>query len=51
MHWQSNGDYLCVKADRLTKTKKIAGTNFEFFRMRGKDVPIETVEYASPCAQ
>lgn len=48
MVWQNDGDYLCVKADRLTKTKKIAGTNFEFFRLRQKDVPVETFEYKQP---
>lgn len=23
MHWQKNGDYLCVKVDRYSKAKKI----------------------------
>eukprot|EP00741_Cyanophora_paradoxa_P015119 tig00020848_g14590.t1 len=44
MHWQSDGDYLCVKVDRHTKTKKSTYTNFEFFRMRDKDIPIEVLE-------
>lgn len=45
MHWQNNGDYLCIKADRLTKAKKSGMTNFEFFRIRQKDIPVDTLEY------
>jgi uncharacterized protein with WD repeat len=44
MHWQSSGDYLCVKVDRHTKTKKSTYTNFELFRIREKDIPIEQLE-------
>ena len=32
MYWQSNGDYLAVKVDRYTKTKKSTYTGFELFR-------------------
>merc|ERR1711988_1885752 len=42
MHWQSKGDFLCVKVDRHTKSKKF--TNFEIFRMREKGLPIEVLE-------
>merc|ERR1711998_660740 len=45
MVWQSKGDYLCIKADRLTKAKKAGITNFEFFRIRLKDIPVDTLEY------
>jgi len=45
MHWQNKGDYLCIKADRLTKAKKSGATNFEFFRIRQKDIPVDTLEY------
>mmetsp|Transcript_26880 Transcript_26880/g.43881 ORF Transcript_26880/g.43881 Transcript_26880/m.43881 type:complete len:667 (-) Transcript_26880:280-2280(-) len=44
LHWQNEGDFLCVKVDRHTKTKKSTFTNFEFFRLRDKDVPIEVLE-------
>ncbi|KAK9472567.1 uncharacterized protein V1510DRAFT_417105 [Dipodascopsis tothii] len=44
MHWQSEGDFLCVKVVRYTKTKKSTFTNLEFFRMREKNIPIELVE-------
>eukprot|EP01136_Pigoraptor_vietnamica_P027141 Opistho-1_new@83101 len=44
MHWQPNGDYLCVKVDRHTKTKKSTFTNFEFFRMREKGIPVDVLE-------
>lgn len=43
MHWHPSGDYLCVKVDRLL-AKKTVVTNFELFRMREKDVPMETLE-------
>jgi len=42
MHWSNRGDYLCVKVDR--KTKKSTSTNFELFRMREKNIPIEVLE-------
>eukprot|EP00744_Colponema_vietnamica_P002564 GILI01003999.1.p2 GENE.GILI01003999.1~~GILI01003999.1.p2 ORF type:complete len:690 (-),score=205.63 GILI01003999.1:143-2212(-) len=45
MHWQSNGDFLCVKVTRLTKSKKTAATtNLEVFRMRDKQFPVEMLE-------
>ncbi|KAK9378692.1 uncharacterized protein V2V93DRAFT_375595 [Kockiozyma suomiensis] len=44
LHWQSKGDYLCVKVVRFTKTKKSTFTNLEFFRLREKNIPIEVVE-------
>jgi translation initiation factor 3 subunit B len=43
LHWHEQGDYLCVKVARK-KTKKTITTNFEIFRVRQKDMPIETVE-------
>mmetsp|Transcript_11158 Transcript_11158/g.16863 ORF Transcript_11158/g.16863 Transcript_11158/m.16863 type:complete len:692 (-) Transcript_11158:98-2173(-) len=45
MHWQGAGDYLCVKVDRHTKTKKSTYTNFELFKLRSKNVPIEVLEH------
>ncbi len=44
LHWQSRGDYLCVKVDRHTKTKKSTFTNLEFFRVTEKNVPVEVIE-------
>ncbi|CAG8453165.1 798_t:CDS:2 [Diversispora eburnea] len=44
MHWQSNGDFLCVKVGRHTKTKKSTFTNLEIFRVREKDIPVEVIE-------
>ncbi|GAA6005478.1 translation initiation factor eIF3 core subunit b [Rhodotorula paludigena] len=44
IHWQSNGDYLCVKVDRHTKTGKTKYTNLELFRLREKDCPVQVVE-------
>lgn len=44
MYWQSNGDYLAVKVDRYTKTKKSTYTGFELFRVKERDIPIEVFE-------
>ncbi|CAI9103409.1 OLC1v1001878C1 [Oldenlandia corymbosa var. corymbosa] len=44
MYWQSNGDYLAVKVDRYTKTKKSTYTGFELFRIQERDIPIEVLE-------
>ncbi|KAA3460979.1 eukaryotic translation initiation factor 3 subunit B-like [Gossypium australe] len=44
MYWQSNGEYLAVKADRYTKTKKSTYTGFELFRIKERDIPIEVLE-------
>lgn len=44
LHWQSSGDYLCVKVDRLTKTKKQTYCNLEVFRVREKAIPIQVIE-------
>ena len=44
LHWQNSGDYLCVKVDRLTKTKKATYCNLEVFRVREKAIPIQVIE-------
>ncbi|GER55854.1 eukaryotic translation initiation factor 3subunit B [Striga asiatica] len=44
LYWQSNGDYLAVKVERYTKTKKSTYTGFELFRIKERDIPIEVVE-------
>ncbi|GFO04236.1 eukaryotic translation initiation factor 3 subunit b [Plakobranchus ocellatus] len=53
MHWQKNGDHLCVKVDRY-KAKKVENKdqikysgiyfNFELFRIREKQIPVDKVE-------
>lgn len=48
LHWHPQGDFLCVKVDRHTKTKKSMFCNFEIFRMREKDFPVEVVELKDP---
>lgn len=64
MHWQKNGDYLCVKVDRYTKAKKnvdITDTsasssskyiglyyNFELFHLREKQIPVDSIEIKEP---
>lgn len=45
LHWQQEGKFLCCKVDRLTKSKKGQFTNFELFRVRAKDIPVEVLEY------
>ena len=53
MHWQKSGDYLCVKVDRYKKKNeekdaavKYGGIyhNFNVFRMRETEIPVDTVE-------
>ncbi|KAH9976378.1 translation initiation factor eIF-3b [Lactifluus volemus] len=44
LYWQNQGDFLCVRVDRHTKTKKSTFCNLEIFRVREKDFPVEVVE-------
>ncbi|KAJ7180562.1 eukaryotic translation initiation factor eIF2A-domain-containing protein [Mycena filopes] len=44
LHWQSRGDFLCVKIDRHTKSKKKVFSNLEIFFIRAKDIPVQVVE-------
>jgi len=44
IHWQSEGDYLCLQVTKLGKTKKKGSTNLEIFRIRQKNIPVEVVE-------
>ncbi|XP_037025507.1 eukaryotic translation initiation factor 3 subunit B [Bradysia coprophila] len=54
IHWQQSGDYLCVKVDRFSKSRKdkkdsdvkFLGMfyNLEIFHMREKDIPVDSVE-------
>uniref|UniRef100_A0AAZ3SC57 Eukaryotic translation initiation factor 3 subunit B n=1 Tax=Oncorhynchus tshawytscha TaxID=74940 RepID=A0AAZ3SC57_ONCTS len=40
LHWQRQGDYLCVKVDRTPKGTQGVVTNFEIFRMREKQFAV-----------
>ncbi|KAF8591896.1 translation initiation factor eIF-3b [Ramaria rubella] len=48
LYWQNQGDFLCVRVDRHTKTKKSIFCNLEIFRVREKDFPVEVVELKDP---
>jgi hypothetical protein len=41
MYWHPAGEYLAVKVDRYTKTKKSTYPGFELFRIKERDIPIE----------
>mmetsp|Transcript_40368 Transcript_40368/g.89637 ORF Transcript_40368/g.89637 Transcript_40368/m.89637 type:complete len:721 (+) Transcript_40368:71-2233(+) len=44
LFWHPQGNYLGVKVDRYTKTKKNTYTSFELFSIRDKDIPLEVME-------
>jgi translation initiation factor 3 subunit B len=44
LYWQNQGDFLCVRVDRHTKTKKSIFCNLEIFSVREKNFPVEVVE-------
>jgi translation initiation factor 3 subunit B len=44
MHWQSEGDYLCLLVTKVSKTGKKGATNLEIFRIREKSYPVDIVE-------
>lgn len=44
VHWQSQGDYLCLLSTKLSKQKKKGVTNMEIFRMRERDIPVDIAE-------
>lgn len=43
--WQTNGEYLAVQVDRVSKTGKTTYTNFELFRCAEKEIPVEVLEF------
>jgi len=43
VHWQSEGDYLCLQVTKLSKTRKRIATNLEIFRIREKSIPVDIV--------
>ena len=47
MHWQSNGDFLCLRTMVFKKTGKKGRKEFtqlEIFRMREKDIPVDNLQ-------
>jgi translation initiation factor 3 subunit B len=44
LFWHPQGDYLCVKVERFTKTKKSTYSGFELFRCREKGCPMDVLE-------
>lgn len=44
LFWQNKGDYLGVKVDRYTKSKKGLYYNLELFRVREREIPVDVVE-------
>ncbi|CAM9898932.1 unnamed protein product [Heterosigma akashiwo] len=51
LHWQSAGQYLCVKVLRHTKSKKTKYNDFELFRIQEELVPVEQLELKSPSVE
>ncbi|EFA76381.1 RNA-binding region RNP-1 domain-containing protein [Heterostelium album PN500] len=50
MHWQNQGDYLCVRIDKVvpkSKKNQPVTTSFELFRMHEPNFPIENFEVPS----
>jgi len=45
LHWQPQGTFLCCEVERMTKSKKGRFINFELFRVKAKDIPVEVLEY------
>lgn len=43
--WHPQGTFLCCGVERVTKSKKGRFTNFELFRVKARDIPIEVLEY------
>ena len=44
MHWQSQAQFICVKIDRHSKSRKSMATTLEIFRIKERGVPVEVVE-------
>lgn len=47
MYWQSAGEYLAVRVDKYTKTKKSTYSGFELFRVKERECPMEVLELES----
>ncbi|KAJ2778885.1 Translation initiation factor 3 subunit b [Coemansia interrupta] len=44
LHWHPEGQALCVRVQRYTKSKKSRFTNLEIFRAYERDVPVDVIE-------
>ena len=44
MAWHPQGDYLAVRVEKWTKTRKSTTTNLEIFSLRQKNVPVDMLE-------
>ncbi|CDI77559.1 Eukaryotic translation initiation factor 3 subunit 9, putative [Eimeria acervulina] len=54
MHWQGNGDFLCLKTMVFKKTGKKGRKEFsqlEIFRMREKDIPVDNIQLTDLAVQ
>ena len=49
MFWHPHGDYLAVRVDRYTKTRKTTYTSFELFSVKARDIPMEVYSATSLC--
>jgi translation initiation factor 3 subunit B len=43
-YWHPQGDYLAVRVEKWTKTRKSTTTNLELFSLREKNVPVDMLE-------
>jgi len=48
MYWQKKGDFLAVRVERYTKSRKAVFSTLELFRTRMKDIPVDTLELKEP---
>ncbi|KAF9929867.1 Translation initiation factor 3 subunit b [Linnemannia zychae] len=44
LYWQNQGDFLCVKVDHHTKSKKNASSTLAIFHVREKNIPVGAIE-------
>ncbi|KAL4518998.1 hypothetical protein Ndes2526A_g00106 [Nannochloris sp. 'desiccata'] len=44
MAWHPQGDYLAIRVEKWTKTRKSTTTNLEIFSMRQRNVPVDMLE-------
>lgn len=48
LYWQKSGDFLCVEVTRVSKSGKTEYTDFQLFRMRERNIPIEILSFTTP---
>jgi len=47
VYWQKSGDFLCVEVTRVSKSGKTEYTDFQLFRMRERNIPIEILSFTT----